>query len=1111
MHLNPLDHPTALTSPRWLAPSAWIQHVPFAMFLIDLVRPTAFVELGTYYGTSYCAFCQAVQELKLKTQCFAVDTWAGDPQGGHFGNEVLQTLREHHDPLYGQFSRLIQSTFDDALPSFASQSIDLLHIDGYHTYESVKHDFESWLPKMSPQGVVLFHDINVKEKDFGVWRLWDELKSQYLHFELLHGHGLGLLAVSEQYPPSMEKLLQISEDDINPVRQFFFQMGRLVHLTQENDNLHKHIDFLNRQGNDTLEDNKVLAEVRKHHEAEIQQLSHHNTVLVQRVAHLEDELHNAERHIASIFRRETELQNQVTKLEQLLYHRNRAIDELTNELEIARLQNHKPQHAASSTDNKTLLHANLSSENDGLTTVLAHGLPRPDVEAVHGSRASQSGYFGELQLSNVKPGKYELVVEVTDSNGRVKKDSRIITIQSSPIRSAIDIPSPGTSTLANARLDVGGWAFSEKGPIKSIEVFFDDIPLGSLTYGISRPDVAEHFKREELSHCGYAGSVILPTAAPGKYELCIHITDRFGNHTISSRPVTLAQPNLGDLDVRVQQTLRELNGVSIVIPAFNALDYTRACIESIYQAHTNVDFEVIVINNGSTDETAQWLEQKAEYLKNLRYAHLAENQGFARAVNLGFQVARGRYIVILNNDTLVTPFWLDHLVTTAESDDQLGIVSPITNYVGEGPQIDPEIVDISPIQINEYAKKIVSRNQPIPIPDRLVFFCVLIKRQVVNLLVGLDEGYLKGNFEDDDFCLRARLAGFTLAIAPNAFVFHHGSKTFSTNRLDHSQWMNRNRLRFFEKMSQLAVLPPPSVQQATPASAPEISVIVRTKNRPETLELAMTSLANQSFKDFEVVLVNDGGDDLSDILEQFKHYFPIQYIFHEKPAGRTPSLNDGVRAATGRYISYLDDDDIVYPLHLETLWSAITANGSDTQFVYSGCNFVLVSQYGRDGYTIARMPLPFWKYDHDQLLIRNYVPIHCWLHTADCWNTIGPFDEQLDSLEDWDFLIRASARFGLLSVPRVTCEYRYYRTGTNAIVRQRNIALQSLITIYQRYPVIDPEVALEREFERNASIELTQTVETLEQEMLTQPPEKQSEYLEKMLNAAVNFRGHEYL
>ena len=99
---NPLDHPICLSRPQRLAVSAWIQHVPFGMLLVDLLHPAVLVELGTQYGVSYCAFCQAVRELGLASRCYAVDTWEGDSQAGFYGPDVLAELREHHDSLAHQ-------------------------------------------------------------------------------------------------------------------------------------------------------------------------------------------------------------------------------------------------------------------------------------------------------------------------------------------------------------------------------------------------------------------------------------------------------------------------------------------------------------------------------------------------------------------------------------------------------------------------------------------------------------------------------------------------------------------------------------------------------------------------------------------------------------------------------------------------------------------------------------------------------------------------------------------------------------------------------------------------------------------------------------------------
>ncbi|TXK59852.1 class I SAM-dependent methyltransferase [Alkalisalibacterium limincola] len=229
MEWLPFARPIMFRRPGYLQPSAWLEHLPFAMWVVDAHRPATLVELGTHHGPSYFGFCQAVAELGLDTSCYAVDTWQGDEHAGFYGQDVYEKVRSYNDANYSGFSRLVRSTFDEAASHFSDGSVDLLHIDGLHTLEAVTHDFESWKPKLSDRAVVLFHDINVRERGFGVFKLFEQLREQYPAFWFVHGHGLGVLGVGPNQSESLRRLYALGDGDgrtLTSVREIFARLGR---------------------------------------------------------------------------------------------------------------------------------------------------------------------------------------------------------------------------------------------------------------------------------------------------------------------------------------------------------------------------------------------------------------------------------------------------------------------------------------------------------------------------------------------------------------------------------------------------------------------------------------------------------------------------------------------------------------------------------------------------------------------------------------------------------------------------------------------------------------------------------------------------------------------
>ncbi len=212
--------------PNHIVESAWLEHGSFAFWIMEALRPRVLVELGTHNGFSYMAFCQAIRQLGLPCSSYAVDTWQGDAHAGFYGEDVFTALSARNDALYADFSRLLRSRFDQALSAFEDGSVDVLHIDGRHTYEDVREDFETWRPKLSPRGVVLFHDTTVRFGDFGVWRFWAEISQRYPSFEFLHGHGLGVLAVGDEAHAMLKLLFDAQSGEVAAVRSAYERLGQ---------------------------------------------------------------------------------------------------------------------------------------------------------------------------------------------------------------------------------------------------------------------------------------------------------------------------------------------------------------------------------------------------------------------------------------------------------------------------------------------------------------------------------------------------------------------------------------------------------------------------------------------------------------------------------------------------------------------------------------------------------------------------------------------------------------------------------------------------------------------------------------------------------------------
>lgn len=242
--------------------------------------------------------------------------------------------------------------------------------------------------------------------------------------------------------------------------------------------------------------------------------------------------------------------------------------------------------------------------------------------------------------------------------------------------------------------------------------------------------------------------------------------------------------------------------------------------------------------------------------------------------------------------------------------------------------------------------------------------------------------------------------------------------------------------------------------QSVSGEAPAVSVIVRTKDRPTLLREALASLVAQTFHDFEVVVVNDGGQDVSEVIAEYPQLrSTLVQLPHTQ--GRGAATNAGVDAARGTFIAYLDDDDLYYPSHLATLYPLLAAQ-THLGAVYSDAAF---ARYRFDA-TQQRLALIHrWvqsseDFDADRLLFHNTIPNLCVMHRRDAWERVGKFDASLNHYEDWDFFLRLARVYPFHHVSQCTTEYRLREDGTNISLQKPWMSAEEMAarsSLYRRY------------------------------------------------------------
>lgn len=264
---------------------------------------------------------------------------------------------------------------------------------------------------------------------------------------------------------------------------------------------------------------------------------------------------------------------------------------------------------------------------------------------------------------------------------------------------------------------------------------------------------------------------------------------------------------------------------SIIILCFNGLSLTRQCLESV-ERFTPEPHEIILVDNGSTDGSTDFLKGYAAQRSHVKLIINDTNTGYAHANNQALSIAEGVYVLFLNNDVIVTDGWLGRMMNHFERNPKIGMVGPVTNCVAGQQLIQDAHYGNDMESMHRFARQIAKKNSGrVSSHIRLVGFCLMARKELLEIIGGFDEGYMTGNFEDDDLCIRAAVAGYDLVIAHDVFVHHFGSMTFKENSIDHTATMKTNSSYFLNKWREVVELQEGNVYKVCMTKDKQISLL----------------------------------------------------------------------------------------------------------------------------------------------------------------------------------------------------------------------------------------------------------------------------------------------
>lgn len=451
--------------------------------------------------------------------------------------------------------------------------------------------------------------------------------------------------------------------------------------------------------------------------------------------------------------------------------------------------------------------------------------------------------------------------------------------------------------------------------------------------------------------------------------------------------------------------------ISIVVPCYNQGNFLADAINSVLN-QTFQNLECLIVNDGSTDRTEEIGKRFERLDKRIRLLN-KENGGLADARNFGVAASKGEYILPLDADDMLLPEACEVLFQALEENRGAHIAYP--DYFAFG-------------ELNQRVSCITEREfyDPYRSDNGLPYFS-LYRREVWEKIGGYRTNMTWG-YEDWDFWLGALEAKFSPIHVARPLVSYRTKKEsmLTGARKHHSELtaqMVMNNRGLFDRTT-LAQANQNGGTKPRSHLSPQVSIIIPTYNRPHLLQRSIRSVLNQYERDLEIIVVNDAGlEPDQSILHQDGR---IRYVNHSQNRGLAASRNTGIELSKGKYIGYLDDDDILLPNHLSLLLSAI--HTSQAKVVYANAARRWESESGE----VLRRDIPYIEqYRKEELIFRNITPVQTILHCRSCIDDGTRFDETLKRLEDWDFWSRLSETHSFLKIDSITSEFSWRNDGSS--------------------------------------------------------------------------------